>query len=119
MLPAVELLRNQQLVRQVMSAEFERIDATMRLPFSQAPLKIGFEAGGGLVALLGDLREELHYNGRERSREARHPFAGWQRLPRDMAVHPLHRISGREGKLPRQHFVEGDTQSIKIAAGIH
>ena len=43
-------------------------------------------------------------------------LVGWHRLPSDMAVHPLHRISSREGKPPRQHFVEGDTQGIEITA---
>ena len=91
----------------------------MRLPFRQAAPQIGLDAGGGLVALLGGLGEELHHDCRERPRDARDPLMGRHRLPRDMAVHPLHRIGGGEGELPRQHFVEGDTQSIEIAAGVH
>jgi hypothetical protein len=34
-------------------------------------------------------------------------------------MHPLHRIGGGEGQLPRQHLVEGDAQRVEIAAGIH
>src|SRR5712692_6763896 len=56
----VQLFRYQQSVRRVVRAQREWIDATMRLTFRQAPPKIGFEAGGSLVALLGVLREELH-----------------------------------------------------------
>src|ERR1700722_20028730 len=74
---------------------------------------------GSLVAVLGGLSEELHHNSGERVRDARDPLVGRHRLPRDMPVHPLHRIGGGEGKLPRQHFVEGDTQRIEIAAGVH
>ena len=43
-----------------MRAKREWIDATMRLPFLQAPSKIGFQPGNGLVALLGVLGEEFH-----------------------------------------------------------
>src|ERR1700728_1937328 len=102
-----------------MNAEYERIDTPMRLPIPETALKIGFEAGRGLVALLDCLRQELHHNGRERSRDARDPPIRQRRLPRDMAVHPLYRISSGEGELPRQHFVEGDAQRIEIAAGVH
>jgi hypothetical protein len=72
-----------------------------------------------LVALFGGLGEELHHNRRERLRNASDVFARRHCLPRDMAVDPLHRISGREGQLPRQHFVKGDTECIEIAAGVH
>jgi len=66
----------------------------------QALPQIGLDAGGGLVALLRGLGEKLHHNARERPRDARDLFGGRHRLPRDMAVHPLHRIGSREGELP-------------------
>ncbi len=88
------------------------------LPFRQAAPEIGLDARGGLVALLGSLGEKLHHNRRERPRDARDPLVGRHRLPRDVAVHPLHRIGGGEGQLARQHLVEGDAQGIEIAAGI-
>src|SRR5260370_29818290 len=65
-LPPVQLLRCQQSVRRVVRAQREWINATMRLPFCQAPPKIGFEAGGSLVALLGVPGEELHDDGTHR-----------------------------------------------------
>ena len=117
-LPAVELLRDQQPVRHIVSAERERVDAAMRLPFRQAAPQIGRDAGGGLVALLGGLGEELHDDSRERRRDVRDPLARRRRLPGDMAVHPLHRIGSREGQRSRQHLVEGDAQRIEIAAGV-
>jgi hypothetical protein len=118
-LPAVELLRDQQPVRYVATAEREGFDPAMRLPLRQAAPQIGLDAPGGLVALFCGLGEQLHHDSRERTRDARDPLAGRHRLPRDMAVHPPHRIGGGEGELPRQHFVKGDAQSIKIAAGVH
>ena len=118
-LPAVELLRNQQPVRTVVRAQREPLDMAMRVPIRQAAPEIGLDACGGLVALLGGLGEELHDDCRERDWHICNPLMGRHRSPRDMAVHPLHRIGGSEGELPRQHFVEGDTQSIEIAAGVH
>jgi hypothetical protein len=91
----------------------------MRLPFRQTPAEIGLDARGGLVTVLGGLGEELHHNGRERPRDACDPLVGRHRLPGDMAVHPLHRIGSRERQRPRKHLVEGDTQSIEVAAGVH
>ena len=118
-LPAVEPLRDQQPVRGVVRAQRERLDAAGRLPFRQAAPQIGLDTRGGLVALLGGLGEQLHHDRRERPRDARDPLVGRHRLPRDVAVDPLHRIGGGEGKLPRQHLVEGDAQRIEIAAGVH
>jgi len=118
-LPAVELLQDQKPVRYVATAKRKWLDPAIRLPFRQSPPQISLDARGGLVAFLGSLGEELHHDCREQRREARDPFVGRYRLSRDMAVHPLHRIGGGEGELPRQHFVKGDTQSIEIAAGVH
>ena len=118
-LPAIELLWDQQPVQSVVPAEQERVDTAIRLPFRQAAPQIGLDARGGLVALIGDLGEELHHDCRERPRDARDPLVGRHRLPRDMAVHPFHRVGGGEGELSRQHFVKGDTQSVEIAAGVY
>jgi len=91
----------------------------MRLPLRQAAPEIGLDTGSGLVALLDGLGEQLHHNSRERPGDARDPLVGRHRLPGDMAVHPLHRIGGGEGELPRQHFVKRDAQGIEITAGVH
>ena len=40
------------------------------------------------------------------------------RLPRDVAVHPFHRIGCRERQTAGQHFVKRDAERIQIAAGI-
>jgi len=55
-LPPVQRLWDQQSVRDVVSAQREWIEATMRLPFRQAPPKAGFQTGGCLVALLNGAR---------------------------------------------------------------
>ncbi len=117
--PAVKLLRDQQPVRYVVSAERERVDTVVRLQFRQAAPEIGFDTRGGLVAILCCLGYELHHNSRERRRDANDPLVGRHRLPRDMAVHPLHRIDSGEGQRPCQHLVEGDAQCVEIAAGVH
>jgi hypothetical protein len=48
-LPLVQFLWYRQSVRRVVRAQGEWIDATMRLPFRQAPPRIGFQARGGLL----------------------------------------------------------------------
>ena len=90
----------------------------LRLPFRQAAPKIALDAGGGLVALLGGLGEQLHDDRRDAARNASDPLAGRHRLPRDVAVHPLHRIGGRERQRPGEHLVERDAERVEIAAGI-
>ncbi len=46
------------------------------------------------------------------------PLGGRHRLSGDVAVHPLHRIGGREGQRAGQHLVERDAERIEVAAGI-
>ena len=72
-LAPVQLLRDQQPVRRVPRAQRERVDAAVRLPFRQAAPQIGLEAGGGLVAFLGGLGEQLHHDRRERRRDVARP----------------------------------------------
>ena len=78
----------------------------VRLPFRQATPQIARETGGGLVALLGGLGEQLHHDRRERPRDARDPLVGRHRLPGDVAMHPFHRIGRGERQCPGQHFVK-------------
>jgi hypothetical protein len=68
-LPTVQLLRDQQPVRNVAIAEREGFDAAMRLPLRQAVTEIGLDTSGGLVALLGSLGEKLHNERGERRGE--------------------------------------------------
>jgi hypothetical protein len=63
-LSPVQFLRNQQPVRRVVRAQREWIDATIGR--RQAPLKIGFDTGGSLIAVLGVFGEELHSKRRQR-----------------------------------------------------
>src|ERR1700730_8977727 len=61
-LSAIQLLRDQQLVRYIVSAELERLDAAVRLPFLQAAPEIAGNASGGLIPLLGCLRQQLQHD---------------------------------------------------------
>ena len=67
----------------------------LTLPFGQTAPQIVLEAGGGLVALLGRLGEELHDDLREDGRNALQPLRRRDRLSCDMAVDPFHRIDRR------------------------
>jgi hypothetical protein len=44
------------------SAELERVDVAVRLPFLQAALEIVGNTSDGLIALLGGLRQQLHHD---------------------------------------------------------
>ena len=96
-LPPVQPLRDHEAVRGVVHAGRERVDPSGRLPCCLAPAKVSLDPSGGLIALLGGLREKLHHDRRELGWYRNHPFAGRDRLSRDVAVNPFHRIGGGEG----------------------
>ncbi len=99
-----------------MRPQSKRIDATMRLPFRQALPKIGFQTGGGLVALLHVLGEELQRDSRQRPGNCG-AIARRCRLACDVAVDPLQGVGGDERQRARKHLVQGDAHRIEIAAG--
>jgi hypothetical protein len=99
-----------------MLAQREVLDALLALPVRQAVPQVALETGGGLVTFLGRLGEQLHDNPGDHARDRRKPPAGCQRLPRDVAVDPFHRIGGRERQCARKHLVEGDAERIEVAA---
>src|SRR5713101_5837958 len=90
----------------------------MRLPFRQAPSKISFQPGSGLVALLGVFGEELHGDSRQRLGDC-DAINRWYRLACNLAVDPLQGVGGRERQPARKHLVQGDAQRVEIAAGIN
>src|SRR6202035_1394073 len=61
-LSAIQMLRDQQPVRYIVSAELERLDAAVRLPFLQAAPEIASNASGGLIPLLCGLRQQLQHD---------------------------------------------------------
>jgi hypothetical protein len=61
-LSAVELLRDEESVRYIVSAERERVDAAVRLPFRPAASEVSGNASGGLLPLLGGFRQQLHHD---------------------------------------------------------
>ena len=93
------------------------VDAFAGLPFSQAAPQIAFEAGGGLVALLGCLGEQLHDDCRDkRSGLPSHRSPASTGCRRDVAVHPFHRIGRRERQHAGQHLVQGHAEGVEVAA---
>ena len=56
--------------------------------------------------------------GRDRGRDIVQPLAGRHRLPRDVAMHPFHRIGRGERQDAGQHLVERDAERVEVAAGI-
>src|SRR6201987_1292728 len=105
-LASVELLGDHQPLRRVLQTKRERLDPADRLPGGEALAEIRFDSRGGLVALLGGLREKLHNDRRK---------WGWRRpckldkrdgLSRDVTVDQLDRVSCGEGQLPGQQLIK-------------
>src|SRR5258707_8292129 len=117
-LSPVQFLRDQQSVRRVVLGQKEWIDATVRLPFRQAPPKIGFQAGGGLVALLRVLGEELHDDGRQRFGDCG-AIARRCRLACNVEVDLLQGVGGGNRQQARKYLVQGDAKRVKITATIN
>src|SRR5262249_28276248 len=116
--PPVEFLGDQQPIRRVVFAEWKVAYPAVRLPFGLTAAKVTFETGGGLIAVLGPLREQLHGDCRDGAGDFIYPFGRAYRLPRKMAVHPFHWVSGIKRQNASKHLVEGDAYGIEIAAGI-
>ena len=51
-------------------------------------------------------------------RDSLDPLAWRRRLPRDMAVHPFHRVGRGERQRAREHLIERDAERIEVAARI-
>ncbi len=117
-LAAIERLRNPETVGGVVRAEREGSDPPVRFPFGEAAAQVGFEAGGGLVALLHRLREQLQHDEGDGGGNRSDPLVGRDRLARDMTVDQLEGIGRRERRRACQHLVEGGAQGIEIAARI-
>ena len=117
-LAPIQLLGNAQAVGEIQRGERERRDTAARLPLRQAAPQVGGQAGGGLVALLGGLGEQLHHHGRERSRHAGRALGGRRRRSGDVAVHPLHRLARAERQAAGEHAVERHPHRIEVAARI-
>ena len=108
--PAVQFFWDQEPVRGVVLPEREFVDPAPGLPFSEAAPQIALDAGRRLVALLGDLGEQLHDDCRDGGLDILQPLDGGHRHPRDVAVHPLHGIGSREGKAAGEHLIESDAE---------
>ena len=117
-LPPVQLLWDQQSVRDVVRAQRKRVDAAVCFPFRQTLPKIGLEAYGRLVAFLDGLGQQSHDDGRERLGELAAAVRRC-RLARDVAMNPFHSIGGSKWQAAREHLVQGDAQRIEITAGIN
>ena len=114
----IEFLGHHQPVRRVVCAEREGVDPALGLPLSQAAPEVALEASRGLIAVLGGLGEQLHDDRRDGAGDLRQPLGRRRRPPRDVAVHPFHRLGRREGQTAGQHFVQRDAERVEVAARI-
>src|SRR3954471_15100050 len=88
----VQFLWNHQPVWRVALARLEFVNAASSLPFSKAAPKITLHAARSLIPLLSSLGKQLHDDCRDSAGPMPHPHARGHRLPRNVAVHPLHGI---------------------------
>ncbi|MNI20104.1 hypothetical protein D3C73_735630 [compost metagenome] len=90
----------------------------MGLPLCQAFPQVLLDTGGGLVAFLGSLGQEFHDDRGQHLGNGLDPFGRRLRFFCDVAVHPLDGVQGHEWQRTREHFIEGDTKGIKVAAQV-
>src|SRR5260221_4005800 len=87
-LASVELLRDHQPLRRVLQTKRERLDPADRLPGSEALAEIRLGSRGGLVALLGRLRQKLSYGHRKWGPDRPCDPAPPDRLSRHVTIGP-------------------------------
>ena len=114
----VELFGNHEPIGRVAFAEWKVINPTPRLPSGPAAAEVALEAGGGLIAVFGSLREQLHDNRRNGAGNFLQPLGRRGRPPGEVAVHPFHRLRGCKRQNTSKHLVEGDAKCVQIAPGI-
>ena len=117
-LASVELLRDHQPLRRVLQTKRERLDPADRLPGGEALAEIRLDSRGGLVALLGGLREKLHDDHRKGSRHRPCKLDQRDGLSRDVTVDQLDRVNCGERQHAGQQFVKGDPQRVQVASGV-
>ena len=117
-LAPIKFLRNHEPVRHVLRAEREFLDPALRFPCSEASPQIALQAGCSLIATLRRLGEQLHDNLRHDAGHVLQPLGGRGRKPRDVAVHPLHRIRRAKRQRACKHLVKRAPQCIEIAPGV-
>ena len=116
--PSIELFRDLQLVRHVLGAEGKQLNARIGFPSRQTTPQIGAQPNRRLEPILRSLGQQLHHDRRERLGNVLSPGLRRHGRPRDMAMHPLHRIAGREGRRSHEQLVERDAECVEIAARI-
>src|SRR5262249_40608567 len=114
----IELLGNQQAVGRVVLTEWKVINSALCFPCTLATAKVALHAGGGLVAVFGRLREQLHDDRRNGVWNFSHAITRCYGPLGEMAVHPFHGVRSRKRQSSGQHLVKGDTESVEVAAGI-
>src|SRR6202048_3172202 len=102
----------------VVLAQRELLDVPLLLPFGKTAPKITLNPGGGLVALLWGLREQLHDDLGNRGRGILRPLAGRRRLPCNMAVNPFHGIGRGKREAAGQHLIKRYAKCVEVAARV-
>src|ERR1700751_2102627 len=115
---AVQLLRDQKLVRNVVHAERKWCDLSTRFQRLETPFQVFLHARGSLITFLRHFCEELHDNGRELRRYSFCTLGRRHWLNGEMAMNPLHWIPGYEWEYSCHHSVQHHTEAIEIASRI-
>ena len=80
--------------------------------------QIRLDSRGGLVALFGCFRQQLHHDCRERRGNIGAPQMRGHGRACDVTVDPLHGLDGGEWQCPHQHLVKNDSKRIQIATRV-
>src|SRR5262245_3607811 len=114
----VEFLRNQQPVGRIVLTKWKVINPAPHPPFTLAAAKVALEPAGGLIAVFGYLREQLHDDCRNDAGNLPQALGRCYRPPGKVAVHPFHGVCSGKRQSAGEHLVEGDAEGVEVTAGI-
>jgi hypothetical protein len=115
---AVEALGQLESIRHVARRERDFTDTATRRELPRALAQIDGEAGRGLIAHLGRLREELRDHVGDRRGQRRVELSRRNGLDREVAVDDLERVGAPKGQLTGEEFVERHPERVEIGADV-
>ncbi len=115
---AVQLLWDPELLGDVVLAERERRERTVLREVAQAALQIVVQAERALVAVVGQLRQQLADDVGQRARHRRSYLVERPRLARDVTVDPAHRVLGLERQPASEQLVEHHAERVQVRAAV-
>ncbi|MNS11059.1 hypothetical protein D3C72_425910 [compost metagenome] len=118
LLAIVELLRQHEPVRDVAGPQRQGPDAALGEPLGPGGLQVVKQPAGGLVAVVGELGEQLEGDRPDRLRQIGPQRGRRHGLFGDVAVEPAQHVLALARQPPGEHLVEHHPQRVEVAADV-